>query len=150
MKNILEKARYLSLVGVLSLFLASIVAYVWGAIKTVYVIGAVITSAGKDPYIPVSLIELVDSFLIATALLIFTLGLYELFIHDLILPEWMVTTSLHALEGKLGGVIIMVMVVKFLEHVVEWKDPSGSIFFAISVAVVSVALIALNHFGERH
>ena len=54
------------------------------------------------------------------------------------LPDWMLAHDLNELKDKLGGVIILVMVVKFLEHLVEWEDPQGSLFFAIAVAVVSI------------
>jgi hypothetical protein len=46
-------------------------------------------------------------------------------------------------------VIILVMVVKFLEHLVEWKAAFDSFLFALAVAVVSAALIALGHFARK-
>lgn len=150
MGRLLEKTRYVSTVGVVSLLLASVVAFGWGAVKTVNVIIIIATSYGQDPYIAVSLIELVDNFLIATALFIFGVSMYELFINKLALPDWMLAQNLHELKDKLGGVIILVMAVKFLEHLVEWKNSYDSLLFAIAVAVVSAALIALNHFGGKH
>lgn len=149
MGSFLEKSKYLSVIGVVSLLLASAAAFAWGAIKTWHTLALIIQSVGKDEFIPVALIELVDSFLIATALLIFSIGLFELFIHDLDLPAWIEVHNLHELKGKLSGVIVLVMVVKFLEHLVEWKDAMDSLYFAIAVAVVSGALIALNHFGGK-
>lgn len=150
MGRLLEKTRYVSTVGVVSLLLASVVAFGWGAVKTVNVIIIIATSYGQDPYIAVSLIELVDNFLIATALFIFGVSMYELFINKLALPDWMLAQNLHELKDKLGGVIILVMAVKFLEHLVEWKNSYDSLLFAIAVAVVSAALIALSHFGGKH
>ena len=149
MGKLLEKTRYLAIVGVISLLLASMTAFVWGVVKTYNAVIVIATSYGKDPYIAISLIELVDSFLIATALYIFAVSMYELFIDKLALPDWMLAHNLHELKSKLGGVIILVMVVKFLEHLVEWKDPYSSLLFAIAVAVVSAALIALSHFGGK-
>jgi uncharacterized membrane protein YqhA len=149
MGRLIEKTRYLGYVGVISLLVAAIAAMGWGVIKTVNAISLIISSVGKDPYITVLLIELVDSFLIATVLYIFSVSLYELFIGDLALPDWMVAHNLHELKDKLGGVIILVMAVKFLEHLVEWKDPRDSLMFAISVTIVSLALIALGYFGRK-
>ena len=54
-------------------------------------------------------IALMDGFLIATGLLIFALGLYELFVHDLALPEWLMLHNLHDLKVRLSSVIIMVI-----------------------------------------
>jgi len=75
--------------------------------------------------------------------------MYELFINHTALPDWMLAHDLNELKDKLGGVIILVMVVKFLEHLVEWEDPQGSLLFAIAVAVVSIPLIALKHFSGK-
>jgi uncharacterized membrane protein YqhA len=149
MTKLIEKTRYLGIIGVVSLLLASVAAFGWGVVKTINALVVIITSMGKDPYIAISLIELVDSFLIATVLYVFAVSMYELFINDLALPDWMLAHNLPELKDKLGGVIILVMVVKFLEHLVEWEDPQGSLLFAIAVAVISAALIALSYFGKK-
>src|SRR5512143_2030756 len=133
MEKLLQKSKYLGLIGVVSLLLASLVAFAWGAVKTVRAIIGIVGSLGKDPYIAVSLIELIDSFLIATALFVFAASMYELFISNTALPDWMLAHNLNELKDKLGGVIILVMVVKFLEHLVEWEDPYASLLFAIAV-----------------
>lgn len=149
MGKLLEKTRYISIVGVISLLLASVAAFGWGAVKTVGTIIAIVASYGKDPFIAVSLIEIVDSLLIATALFVFAVSMYELFIDKLALPAWMLAHDLYELKNKLGGVVILVMVVKFLEHLVEWTDPYGSLLFALAVTLVSAALIALGRFGGK-
>ena len=149
MGKLLEKSRYLGLIGVVSLLLASVAAFVWGAVKTVIAIIGIVSSYGKDPYIAVSLIELVDGFLIATALFVFAVSMYEMFISKIDLPDWMLANNLPELKEKLGGVIILVMVVTFLEHLVEWNAPYDSFLFAVAVAVVSAALIALGRFGGK-
>lgn len=149
MAKLIEKTRYISLVGVISLLLASIASFLWGVVQTFSAVMLIVTSYGKDSYIVIALIELVDSFLIATALFVFAVSMYELFISGLNLPAWMLAHNLHELKEKLGGVIILVMVVKFLEHLIEWKDANETMLFAISVGIVSAALIALGHFGDK-
>ena len=119
MARLLEKSRYLAVIGIISLILAAVVAFIWGAVKTVHVIITIATSYGQDPYIAISLIELLDNFLIATALFVFGVSMYELFINKLALPDWMLAHNLHELKAKLSGVIILVMAVKFLEHLVH-------------------------------
>lgn len=149
MGRLLETTRYVSVVGVLSLLVASVAAFGWGVVKTVIAVIAIINSLGKDPSIAVALIEVVDSLLIATALFVFAASMYQLFIEPLGLPGWMLAHDLYELKDKLSGVIILVMAVKFLEHVVEWKDGYESLLFAIAIAVVSAALIALSHFARN-
>lgn len=150
MGKLLDKTKYLAFVGIASLLLASVAAFGWGAVKTFNVITLIVTSYGKDSYIAVSLIELVDSFLIAIALLIFSVSMYELFVGKLNLPDWMLAHNLHELKTKLSSVIVLVMAVKFLEHLVEWKNSIDLLFFAIAVSVVSATLIAFSYFGKQN
>jgi len=149
MKFILEKSKYLALIGVLALLLAAIAAFAWGTLKTVDTISLVIRSLGRDKAITVELIEIVDSFLIATALLIFTVSLYELFIDKLDLPEWMLAHNLYELKTKLSSVIVLVMAVKFLEKLLEVKDAASLLQIGAATALMSAVLIAFGYFGKK-
>lgn len=149
MKTILEKSRYLAMVGVASLLLASVAAFAWGALRTVHVVTLVIESFGADAAITVEFIEIVDSFLIATAILIFTVSLYELFIGDINVPEWMLAHDLYELKTKLSSMIVLVMAVKFLQKLIETKDAQELLLSGLAIAVVSAVLIAFGYFGKQ-
>ncbi len=149
MKILLEKSKYLVLIAVLFSLAASVAAFVWGGFKTVELIISLVSSSGKSPHASIDLIALMDTFLIAAALLLFAVGMYELFIEDLSLPPWLVIHNLHDLKQKLSSVIILVLAVTFLEHLVEWKDPLGTLYFGLAVAFVSAALIAFISFGNK-
>ncbi|MDD2921532.1 MAG: YqhA family protein [Anaerolineales bacterium] len=149
MKILLEKTRYLALVGVISLLAAAIAAFAWGALETIAAIALVIQSAGKDPSIAIDFIKIVDSLLIATALLIFAASLYELFIGALDLPEWMLAHSLYDLKAKLSSMIVLVMSVKFLEKLLEVKDADALLKTGAAAALMSAVLIAFGYFGKK-
>lgn len=149
LKAILEKSRYLAIVGVLSLLIASIAAFTWGALKTVQLLMLVVSSLGKDKGITVGFIEIVDSFLIATAILIFTVSLYELFIGQINVPEWMLAHNLYDLKNKLSSMIVLVMAGKFLEKLMEGNDVNDLLLTGIAVALVSSVLIAFGYFGKK-
>ena len=149
MKKLLETTRYLSFVGVAALLLAAVAAFGWGVVKTMSTISLIVTSYGKDVHIAVALIELVEGFMIAAALLIFALSLYELFVGELALPGWMAASTLHELEDKLSTIVILIMAIKFLEHLEAWEDPQGTLLFGIAIGVVSTSLIAFNYFGGK-
>jgi uncharacterized membrane protein YqhA len=149
MDKLLEKSKYLILIGVVFSLAASVAAFLLGAVKTASVLIALVTNYGKDPSAAIAFIGLMDTFLIATVLFIFSVGTYELFIKDIALPEWLVIRNLHDLKAKLGSVIILIMTVTFLEHLIEWNDPLGTLFFGLAVAVVSASLIAFSHFGGK-
>ncbi len=148
-KKSIEKSKSLILIAVVSSLIASATAFIYGMIKTFAVILNFVMSYGKDPLGVIALLGLMDIFLIATVLFIFAMGMYELFIDNIVLPDWLIIRNLHDLKIKLSSVIILVMGIIFLEHLVEWRDPIGTVFFGISVSVVSVALIAFSYFGQK-
>ena len=150
MKSLLSKSKYLVLVGVISLLVASATTFLWGTYKTLMVSIHLVMAVGGDPHrIRVEAIAIMDVFLIATALLIFSLGLYELFIDKLDLPKWLAIRNLDDLKDKLRGVIIFVMTVTFLEHLVLWQDAVATLKFGSAIAVVIVALVISARFGRR-
>lgn len=150
MKKLLSNSRYLVLIAVIASIISAFAAFLWGGYKTYEIIYHAVGSIGDDDHaIGVELISLMDTFMIATALYIFAVGLYELFIADLDLPEWLSIHNLHDLKAKLSGVIILVMAVNFLEHLVHWKDASATLMFGLSIAVVTASLIAFGHFGGK-
>ena len=149
MKYILERSRYLTLIGILSLLIASFTAFAWGTIKTVTTTLLVIRSLGTDSSITIELIEIIDIFLIATTILIFAASLYELFIDKLDLPEWMLAHNLYELKNKLSSMIVLVMAVKFLQKLIDIKDGTELLQRGVAVAVVSAALIAFGYFGKK-
>ena len=149
MRSLVEKSRYVVLSGVAALLVAAIIAFVWGTLKTITVVEKIIVSLGQDPQIPVILIQLVDVFLIASALFIFAVSLYELFISKLDLPDWMLAHNLNELKSKLSSVIVLVMAVKFLEKLIDWKDPQGTLLFGLAIAIVSGTLIALSYLNVK-
>ncbi len=149
MKVILERSRYLALIGVFSLLIASFSAFIWGTIKTVFTTLLVIQTLGADTSITVELIEIIDIFLIATAILIFAASLYELFIGKLDMPEWMLAHDLYELKAKLSSMIVLVMTVKFLQKLIEVKDAAELLQRGIATAVVAAVLIAFGYFGKK-
>ena len=149
LKRTLEGSRYLVLVGVVSSLAASLAVFLWGFCKTGAVLLELVRTGGADPLTVVRLIELMDKFLIAVGLYIFAVGLYELFIADLDLPAWLVIHDLHDIKGRLSQILILFLAVTFLEHLVAWTDPMGTLTFAASITLVMGALIAFNRFVGR-
>ena len=149
MSKLLEKSRYLAVIGVLGLLAATLAAFAWGLLQTVHALALIVESQGTDAGITVALIEIVDSFLIATTLLIFTVNLYELFIADVDVPEWMVSHNLNELKTKLSSLIVLVMAVKFVEKLVDAKDYGDLLQFGAAVTLVSATLISFEYFGHK-
>ncbi len=149
MKRILESTRYLVLVAVLCSLAAAIAAFGWSAVRTYEVIHELVTDTPHGHAASVAFIQLMDAYLIATGLLIFAIGLYELFIAELEVPGWLKVRTLHDLKTRLTSIVILVMAIAFLEHLVEWQSAMDTLLLAGSVAVVSAALIAFGHYGAK-
>ena len=149
MNKFLASTRYLAVIGVVALLVAALAAFGWGVVLTMDAVILIAASLGQAAGITIALVEIVDAFLIATTLLLFSLGIYELVVGDLPLPEWMQIHNLHDLKSKLGGLLVLVMAVKFLEKLAEWKNGQETLFFALAIAVVGAVLIAFSVFGGK-
>ena len=149
MKTIIEKTRFLNIIAVIALMIATVDAFVLGLIKTYKAIHAIFATGGRDPLILFYLIQLVDTFLVAIVLYIFAVSIYELFIGKLDLPDWMLAHNLHDLKAKLSSVIILVAAVIFIERMIEGEDALQLLYLGGAVALVSAALIAYSVLGEK-
>ncbi|MDR2153302.1 MAG: YqhA family protein [Helicobacteraceae bacterium] len=100
------------------------------------------------------IIGAVDLYLIAVVLLIFSFGLYELFIsrieklEEIELRDVDILTikSLDQLKDKLGKVIIMVLVVSFFQRVLHmtFATPLEMLYLALAILALGVALYFMN------
>jgi uncharacterized membrane protein YqhA len=101
-------------------------------------------------------VEIIDGYLLATVLLIFALGLYELFISKIEQAESSETPSVLAinnlddLKTRLGRVIIMILIVNFFEHAItmDFHGPLDLLALAGGIALIGLTLY-LTH-AEEH
>ena len=102
-------------------------------------------------------VEVIDGYLLATVLLIFSLGLYELFISKIEQAEESETASsvlaIHSLDDlktRLGRVIIMILIVNFFEHAISMdvNGPLELLALAGGIALIGLTLY-LTH-AEEH
>ena len=103
------------------------------------------------------IVEVVDGYLLATVLLIFSLGLYELFISDIdqahgsrTSSKILVISSLEDLKSRLAKVIIMILIVTLFEEALNMKvrSPVDLLYLGGSIALIALALY-LTH-GAEH
>ncbi len=106
-------------------------------------------------------VEIIDGYLLAAVLLIFSLGLYELFISriDILSDEEdqgtasnvLIINSLDDLKARLAKVILMILIVRFFEHAISMKfdTPLDLLYLAAGIALIGLALY-LSHEGEKH
>lgn len=149
MKPLLENAKYLILVIVLSSLVGTVVALIWGIYETVNVVVNLLTHYKDASSAVASFVQLMDIFLVAAVLYIFTVTLYELFIGELNMPEWLNVHSFDELKTILSNMVILILSVSFLKYFLERKDPLDTLLYALAVAVVSFALISYRQHGPN-
>lgn len=102
-------------------------------------------------------VEVIDGYLLATVLLIFALGLYELFISKIEQAEQSETSSsvlaIHSLDDlktRLGRVVIMILIVNFFEHAIsmDFDGPLELLALAAGIALIGLTLY-LTHTEEH-
>ena len=103
------------------------------------------------------IVEVVDGYLLATVLLIFSLGLYELFISDIdqahgskASSKILVISSLDDLKSRLAKVILMILIVTLFENALNMHigTPLGLVYLGASIALIALALY-LTHAAEH-
>jgi len=92
------------------------------------------------------IISSIDDFLLGTVLLIFSLGLYELFISKIDQAEEgnqiLLITNLDDLKNRLGKVILMILIVTFFKNVIQisYHDPLNILYLSAGILMVALAL----------
>ena len=89
----------------------------------------------------VEYVEYADSFLLAVALYILSIGLTSLFISDRIpLPKWLEFHDFDDLKERLTSVIIVMIGVFFLGHVLKEPPSINTLWLGLGCAVIIIAL----------
>jgi len=106
------------------------------------------------------IIGAVDLYLIGVVMLLFSFGLYELFISDIDAArendeeenKILAIHSLDQLKDKISKVIVMVLVVGFFQKVghTEYTSALDMLYLALSITAVSVGLYFLGKVGKSH
>lgn len=150
MKALLEKSRYLVLLIVISSFVATVAATVWGVYETVQVLVVLFTKY-KDASSAVGyFVQLMDIFLMAAVLYIFTVAMYELFVDELDLPKWLLIQNFDQLKTILSNLVVLILAVSFLKYFLERNDPLSTLLYGLAVTAVAYALILYRQHGDSH
>lgn len=151
MKTIIENSKYLSLLAVITLLLTFALSLVWGIAQAVKAWSTIFLSRGQSPDIIVSILKLIDAFLVAMVLYILAASLYQLFVGKVELPSTLVARSLTELKSKLSGIIVLVLAVHAVEVIFD-EGVTGleMVWQVVAISLIAVVLIAFSYFGSPH
>lgn len=166
-EGILWNSRFAILAAVVGSLLAGIAIFAMATVDVVYLILHALHYA--DPAMTdearkvlhdgtVShIVEVVDGYLLATVLLIFSLGLYELFISDIdqahgsrASSKILVIRNLDDLKSRLAKVILMILIVTLFEEALNMRlsAPIDLVYMGGSIALIALALY-FSHAAEH-
>ncbi|MDH5517167.1 MAG: YqhA family protein [Gammaproteobacteria bacterium] len=163
-ENLLWNSRLSVMTAVIASLLSSLAMFFVISVDTVSMISHLLNYAALEQTERLTLrsetithvVELIDGYLLATVLLIFSFGLYELFISKIDAAESsdnsskvLFISSLDDLKARLAKVVLMILIVKFFEHALTmvFATPLDLLLFAGGIALIGLALY-LSHSGE--
>ncbi len=163
----LWNSRFVVLTAVVGSLLAGIAIFYMATVDVVYLLQHLAHYADADMAIEARkalhdstishIVEVVDGYLLATVMMIFSLGMYELFISDIdqahgskASSKILVINSLDDLKSRLAKVILMIMIVTLFEQALNMKltSPVDLLSLGGSIALIAVALY-FSHAAEQ-
>ena len=158
----LWRSRFLVILAVISSLLGSMVLFIIGSLDMIdvllktwgyYILGD--HSYDLHAKVVGELIGAIDLYLIAVVLLIFSFGIYELFVSQIDEAKESESSqileihSLDELKDKIAKVIIMVLIVKYFQMLLDmsFNGALEMLYLAISILGLSLALFFLHKAG---
>lgn len=164
---VLWNSRFIVLFAVIASACASLIMFYLATVDAFYMTTHFIGYASPDLDLEARIalrsetithvVEIVDGYLLATVLLIFALGLYELFISRIDIAERSETASnvliIHSLDDlktRLAKVILMILIVRFFESAIGLKfdTPMDLLYLAGGIGLIGLALY-LTHDSDK-
>jgi uncharacterized membrane protein YqhA len=150
--KILERGGLVVIVPVITLFISAILFGLYGAYLAVE---TGIKFLSYPEYREVTTLapkffSVIDVFLLSMVLYIFALGLYELFVGKLNVPEWLSIESVDELKAKLASVVILFVAIAYVKLLVDWKNPVDTLLFGAATGILIAVLIQYYKAKEGH
>jgi uncharacterized membrane protein YqhA len=166
-ENGLWQSRFIVILAVIFGLVGAVVLFVVASMDIFgvasYAFQTITTGAHPEHFhedIVSGIIGAVDLYLIAVVMLIFSFGIYELFIskidaacneEDENCSTILAIHSLDQLKDKIAKVIVMVLVVSFFQKVLHtnFATPLEMLYFALSITALAVGLFFLGKVGKH-
>ncbi|MGM9872021.1 MAG: YqhA family protein [Muribaculaceae bacterium] len=156
-------SRYLTIVAAIGSVIGALALFVEGSKEVLHGVKNLVLGTGNHDELLSAFVSSVDIYLFAMVLVIFGVGIYELFINKIdpvlnnqtVRPSWLQISSIDDLKSSLGKVILMVLIVSFLSitltHKTAYSEPLHLLYLAGGVLLVALALyIASIHHKNDH
>lgn len=169
-ERFLWSSRWIVLIAVLSSLLLSIFIFYLATADIVGMVVNYFSTVGTLDYeskkelksdVIVAIIKVIDVYLLGIFMLIFSYGLYELFISKIddaekseMSESILLIKSFDDLKTRLGNVVLLILVVNFFQHAVEltYTDSLSLLYLGAGILLVSAAIYLsfLKGHKEKH
>ncbi len=158
----LFQCRFFVLLAVLGSMIAAITMFLKGCTELIQAVNAFFPqllqfqqTTTDDKAVIVSIIPAIDYYLFATVLLMFSMGIYELFISDLdpairgkkTKPNWLNFENLEDMKSHIGKVVMMILIVNFFQQAfnITYTVPSDLLYLGGAIFLVALSLLATQN-----
>jgi len=159
-EHFMWKSRLLVIIAIIASLFASFLLFLAGIYEIFLPVIKLLKTGNIEVFqkkILASVIASLDLFLIATFLIIFALGLYELFISKIDPAERderssriLIVRNLEDLKTKLGKIVIMVLSVYFFKQALSFQFSKSQDFLFFGLGIVSIAVALYLSHKEHH
>ena len=163
-ETLLFGLRFVTFFAVIGSMFASIVLFIRSSMQVYHGLEFFVlnlnSSEGHDlEHLVAQFVSSIDGYLFAMILIIFSMGIYELFINKIDpvnrkldkRPSWLQINSIDELKTSLGKVILMILIVSFFEHSlsIKYETVIDLLFLGVGILLISAALY-LTHAHSKH
>jgi len=163
-ETLLFGLRFVTFFAVIGSMLASVVLFIKSSMQVYeglkfFVLHFNSNESHDLEHLVAQFVSSIDGYLFAMILIIFSMGIYELFINKIDpvnrkldkRPSWLQINSIDELKTALGKVILMILIVSFFEHSLSIKYESviDLLFLGVGILLISSALF-LTHIHIKH
>jgi uncharacterized membrane protein YqhA len=154
--------RFVTFLAVIGSMFASIALFIRSSMQIyeglkMFVLNFHSSEAHELEHLVAQFVASIDGYLFAMILIIFSMGIYELFINKIdpvnkaldSRPSWLQINSIDDLKTSLGKVILMILIVSFFEHSLQihYEGIKDLLFLGIGILLIAAALY-LTHLGH--
>lgn len=144
--NVTGRTRFTATVPSIGLFIASVVMAIGTFISLIITSYEFVIGEIDLHELTIEYVEYTDTFLLAVALYILSIGLTTLFVSENIpLPKWLSFHDFDDLKERLTSVIIVMIGVSFLGHVLKSSGGIETLWLGLGCAAVIIALSIFMH-----
>ena len=143
---LLEKSKWITMLGVLVLYLSSGILVIIGILKLYYIVSEIVNQIKNNLQIDTiqlsaSLLLIIEIYLLAIIFYIFALGIYKIFIGKSFLGAWNQIDTLDEMKAELAKAIVIFLSIFIVQKIIEWKDPAHLLSTGIVIAFSCANLI---------